>query len=70
MSGVLRLTSVICPAQARGRDIPALARIGDDRHGRSIVASRHANDAAMALRLKRDVIADLEVEHLWAYARI
>ena len=46
------------------RDVPALAVVGDDGHGLPIVASQHADEPAMSVRLKGDAIADLELEHL------
>src|SRR5262249_15584342 len=46
------------------RDVPALAVVGDDSHGLPIVASQHADEPAMSVRLKGDAIPDLELEHL------
>jgi hypothetical protein len=54
----------ICPAQEPGRDVPALAVVGDDRYGLPIVASQRAHEAPVPVRLKGDAIADLELEHL------
>src|SRR4029079_1195840 len=61
IAGAMR---VIRPAEEPGRDVPALAVIGDDRDGLPIVTSQHANDAAVPVRLKGDAIADLELKHL------
>src|SRR5438552_4547852 len=55
---------LIRPAQEPRRHIPALTVVGDDRDGLPIVASQQAHDAAVAIRLKGDAIADLEFEHL------
>src|SRR5437667_12884684 len=55
---------VVCRAQERGRDVPALAVISDDRNGLPIVASQHADEAAMSFWLKQNAIADLKLDNL------
>jgi hypothetical protein len=60
----LEATRLLRSAQEPWRDVPALAVVADDSHGLPIVASQHADEPAMSVRLKGDAIADLELEHV------
>src|SRR5687768_446359 len=51
-------------AQKPWRHVPVLAAVGDDRNRFLVIASDYPKQRRPTFRLKRDPIADPEVEHL------
>jgi hypothetical protein len=54
----------VSPAQETRRNIPTLSGVGNDVHRFSVVSSNYSNQRRIAIRVERDFLTDLEVQHL------
>ena len=58
------------PVEQTRRDVPPLAAFGDDGDGLFVVAREYADQQGSAFGLKRNPVADREIEHARVRTRL